>query len=166
MPPQLSYVEQGLRKIHQDALVDRFEETMNHAAEKAVPADADVLMQSVREMSVQDAMTRLSAKSTTAVTDFFQKTASTNLHDKLLPIIQESTASAGVTSAYKNLLNKMPPSLSFLSRSSVDLDDYVTSKTLDGLFKVAGEEEQRIRENPRARTTELLQKVFGAVMGN
>jgi hypothetical protein len=162
MPPQLNYVEQALRKVHQDALVDSFEATMNHAAEKAVPAAADVLLGAIKQMTVQDALGLLSANSQTAITDYFRKTASTNLFSRLMPIIQEATSSTGVTAEYKNLMSKIPPSLSFLSQGSVNLDQYVTGKTLDGLFKVAADEEKRIRENPRARTTELLQKVFGA----
>jgi hypothetical protein len=55
---------------------------------------------------------------------------------------------------------------SFLSKVSFDVDGYVTNKTLDGLFTMIGDEEKRIRENPQARTTELLQKVFGAIKKN
>lgn len=164
LPSQLKYVEQTLQALHQDELVDEFEASMNHAAEKAVPAATSVLLDAARQVSLRDATSLLASKSQTAVTDFFQKATSTNLFTKLLPLVQEATSKAGVTSGYKQLMEKVALGrFSFLSNNSMNIDHYVTQKTLDGLFATAAEEEQRIRENPQARTTELLQKVFGAI---
>jgi hypothetical protein len=163
LPEQLAPLERALRKLHEDALVDQFEAAMNHAAEKAVPAAADVLLQSIRQISVSDATALLASKSATAVTDYFRSNAATNLYQRFLPIVQQATESAGVTAAYKKLLDRVPLGAGLFSRSTLDLDHYVTTKALNGLFQVAGDEERRIRENPQARTTELLQKVFGAI---
>ena len=164
VPDQLKTVETALRKLHQDALVDEFETSMNRAAEKAVPAGAEVLLGSLKQMSVEDAKNLVTSQSPTAITDYFRRTSTNELAQKFLPIVQEATAQAGVTSTYKELLGKVSfGGFSLLNRPSLDVDQYVTHKGLDGLFVMIGEEEKRIRENPAARTTELLQKVFGAV---
>lgn len=164
VPEQLKTVETTLRKLHQDQLVDDFETSMNRAAEKAVPAGSEVLLNSLKQMSVEDAANLLTSKSPTAITEYFRRTSTNELTARFLPIVQEATSQAGVTSAYKELLGKASfGGFSLLSRPSLDVDNYVTSKSLDGLFTMIGEEEKRIRENPQARTTELLQKVFGAI---
>jgi hypothetical protein len=94
----------------------------------------------------------------------------TNLHERFLPIVKSATDRAGVTSAYKRLLgtlngNQYLGALSgiLLNNQTVDIDAYVTDQALDGLFKMVAREEARIRQDPVARTTDLLQKVFGAV---
>jgi hypothetical protein len=168
MPEQLRTAETTLRKLHQDALVDEFEMTMNRAAEKAVPAGTEVLLNSLKQMSVEDAAGLLTSKSQTAITDYFRRTGTNELATKFLPIVQEATSQTGVTATYKNLMAKANSTLggfsSFLPKiSNFDVDEYVTNKSLDGLFTMIGDEEKRIRENPQARTTELLQKVFGAI---
>jgi hypothetical protein len=164
LPQQLRTIESALRKLHQDALVDEFETSMNHAAEKAVPAGAEVLLSSLKQMSVEDAANLLTSKSPTAITEYFRRSSTNELAQRFLPIVREATDQAGVTSTYKQLLSKASfGSFSLLNRPSLDLDQYVTNKSLDGLFVMIGEEEKRIRENPAARTTELLQKVFGAI---
>jgi hypothetical protein len=78
------------------------------------------------------------------------------------PIVEESTARAGVTSAYKNMTGMAGGMTSLLPADATDLDGYVTSKTLDGLFLMIAEQEKMIRENPLARSTDLMKKVFGA----
>ena len=168
MPEQMRTVETTLRKLHQDALVDEFETTMNRAAEKAVPAGTEVLLNSLKQMSVENAAGLLTSKSQTAITEYFRRTSTNELATKFLPIVQEATAQTGVTATYKSLTAKANSMLggfsSFLPKSSAfDVDEYVTNKSLDGLFTMIGDEEKRIRENPQARTTELLQKVFGAI---
>jgi hypothetical protein len=163
LPEKLTYVERGLRKVHEEQLADEFVATMNHAAEQAVPVASGVLLDSLRQMSLSDATTILASKNPTAATDYFRQTTSTALFDKFLPIVQDATGKVGVTSSYKKMMEKASFGTSIFAKSSLDVDQYVTNKTLDGLFKMVGEEEKRIRENPQARATELLQKVFGAI---
>jgi hypothetical protein len=163
LPDQLKYIERGLEKIHQEKLADEFVETMNHAAEQAVPVASGVLLDSLKKMSLSDATTILASKTPTAATDYFRETASAALSEKFLPIVQDATGKVGVTSAYKKMLDKASFGTSIFAKSSLNVDQYVTNKALDGLFKMVGEEEKRIRENPQARASELLQKVFGAI---
>jgi hypothetical protein len=169
MPEKLHSVETALRTLKQDQLADEFVATMNHAAEQAVPEAASVFADAVKGMSIEDAKGILSGPND-AATQYFRRTTQTNLHDKFLPIVKASTDKTGVTSSYKKLLaaassNSYLGSLggSLLHTDSLDLDSYVTTKALDGLYKMVAAEEKSIRQNPVARTTDVLQKVFGAV---
>lgn len=160
LPDALKKVESSLRFLRQDKLADEFVTTMNRAAERAVPEAAAVLGQSVQQLTLDDARAILSGTNN-AATMFFRRTSETNLYTRFLPLVSKATAEAGVTSTYKQWLGKAGPAASLLGIDAGDLDSYVTHKTLDGLFLKIAEEEKRIRENPAARTTELLQQVFG-----
>jgi len=171
LPAGLQKVETALRGMGQDKLADDFVTSMNRAAEQAVPEAAAVLADSVKQMTLEDARTILTSTNT-AATEYFRRTSQTNLQERLLPIVKEATAKTGVTAGYKELLEKSGLnrsgilgnlSRSFLGNDNLDLDAYVTRKTLDGLFVKIAEEEVKIRENPTARTTELLKQVFGRV---
>jgi hypothetical protein len=116
----------------------------------------------ITNMTVADAKAILTGPNDSA-TQYFRKTSETQLHEQFLPIVKQATAKAGVTASYKNLLQKAGPMASFLGKDAGDIDGYVTTKALDGLFKMVAAEEKKIRENPVARTTDLLKKVFGSV---
>lgn len=173
MPEKLQSVEKALRAVKQEKLADEFVGTMNHAAEMAVPAAAAVFSDAVKQMSIADAKAVLTGPKDSA-TEFFRRTTQTNLYAKFFPIVQSATAKAGVTSSYKNMLAKVGGgsgltstlgglTKSYLGAEALDVDAYVTHKTLDGLFKMVADEEKSIRENPVARTTDLMKQVFGAV---
>jgi hypothetical protein len=161
MPDSLSWVEKSLRAVHQDALADEFVGTMNHAAEQAVPEAAAIFGNAIQQMSVEDAKGILTGPDD-AATQYFRTSTETELTAKMRPIVEESTARAGVTSAYKNMTDMAGGMTSLLPADATDLDGYVTSKTLDGLFLMIAEQEKMIRENPLARSTDLMKKVFGA----
>ena len=174
MPEKLQTVEKAVRAMKQDKLADDFVNTMNHAAEQAVPEAASVFADSLKQMSIEDAKGILGGPND-AATQYFQRTTQTNLYAKFYPIVQKATAQTGVTAAYKNLMAKANVtqglgsfgstlSSTVLGKDSMDVDAYVTNKALDGLFKMVAAEEQQIRQNPVARTTATLQKVFGALM--
>jgi Protein of unknown function (DUF4197) len=167
MPESLQTVEKTLRTLRQDQLADEFVTTMNRAAEQAVPEAVAVLGDSVKQMSIADAKSIVTGTNN-AATQYFRRTSETNLHARFLPIVKAATEKAGVTSAYKRMTDKTGSGFGGLSgvllgKQAPDLDDYVTRKTLDGLFLKIAKQEKLIRENPMARTTDLLQKVFGAV---
>lgn len=167
MPQSLQKVEKTLRTLRQDKLADEFVTTMNRAAEQAVPEAAAVLGDSVKQMSIADAKSILTGTNN-AATQYFRRTSETNLYTRFLPIVKAATEKTGVTSSYKRMTDKAGGGLgglggSLLGFQAPDLDDYVTRKTLDGLFVKIAEQEKLIRENPVARTTDLLQKVFGSV---
>jgi Protein of unknown function (DUF4197) len=167
MPDSLTKVEKTLRTLRQDKLADEFVTTMNRAAEQAVPEAAAVLGDSVKQMSIADAKAILTSTNN-AATQYFHRTSETNLHARFLPIVKAATEKAGVTSAYKRMTEKASGGFgsfggNLLGAQMPDLDDYVTRKALDGLFVKIAEQEKLIRENPVARTTDLLQKVFASV---
>jgi hypothetical protein len=168
MPEKLRTVEKTLHVLKQDKLADEFVTTMNHAAEQAVPEAAGVFGDAIKGMSIEDARAIL-VGTNNAATQYFRRTTETNLYAKFLPIVKRATDQTGATSYYKELMEKAGGSSTFgsfgrslLGAESLDVDAYVTNKALDGLFIMVADEEKRIRENPAARTTELLQKVFGA----
>lgn len=163
MPQNLVKIEQSMRKIGQDALADEFVTAMNRAAEQAVPAATEVFVDSLKQMTIADAQNLLLSTNQTAATEYFRRTTTNLLTTKFLPIVQNATTNAGVTRAYKDLLNKAPVLTKLFGNTNLDIDEYVTRKSLDGLFTLVAEEEKRIRENPQARVTALLEKVFGAI---
>jgi len=173
MPEKLQKVETALRAMKEDKLADDFVTTMNHAAEQAVPEAGSVFADALKQMTIEDAKSILSGPND-AATQYFHKTTQTNLYAKFYPIVQKATEKTGVTAAYKNLMEKanvgqglgsLGSTLgsSLLGKDSMDIDAYVTNKAMDGLFKMVAEEEQQIRQNPVARTTDMLQTVFGAL---
>jgi len=136
---------------------------MNHAAEQAVPLAANIFTGAITNMTVADAKDILTGPND-AATQYFRKTSEDKLREKFEPIVKDATAQTGVTSAYKNLIKQAGPMAAFLGADAGDLDGYITQKSLDGLFKMIATEEKKIRENPVARSTDLLKKVFGSVV--
>ncbi len=161
MPDSLAWVEKSLRTLRQDQLADEFIATMNHAAERAVPEAAAIFSEAIRAMTLEDARGILAGPDD-AATRYFRDKTGNELTGKLRPIVTDATSRAGVTAAYKDMVAKAGGLGGLLSPESTDLDGYVTEKTLDGLFLMLAEEEKRIRENPLARTSDLLEKVFGS----
>lgn len=171
MPAKLQKVESALRLAGQGQLADDFVGSMNHAAEQAVPVAASVFGDAIKEMSMADAKSILSGTND-AATQYFRRTTQTNLQAKFYPIVQKATDQVGVTAQYKAMMGKFTAvdsvssllgSKSATKLSTGDIDAYVTDKAMDGLFKMVAEEEKNIRTNPLARTTDLLQTVFGSV---
>jgi hypothetical protein len=176
LPGKLEEAGKLARKLGQGAKVDAFELSMNRAAEKAVPQVAQIFGDAIRKMTLSDARGILSGGDH-AATDYFRRVAGPALTARIEPIVAKATDSVGVTQKYKaftsgggGALGGALGSLGSLgghhaqsdsSGSPLNLDDYVTRKTLDGLFTTIGDQEKSIRTNPAARTTDLLKKVFG-----
>ncbi|EEB78752.1 hypothetical protein GPB2148_1960 [marine gamma proteobacterium HTCC2148] len=159
MPEELSWIEKGLRQAGQQDMADEFVITINRAAEQAVPLALDQFQSAIANLTVKDAEGILYG-SEDAATKYFRKHSESTLRDEFLPIVQQTTSSAGVTSTYQDIMRKVGSFSSFLQPELVDLDQYVTDKALDGLFAVVAQEEKRIRDDPVARSSELLKKVF------
>jgi hypothetical protein len=162
MPEKLQALDKTLRQLGQGRVADEFITTMNHAAEQAVPVASSVFAETLKQMTVADARGILSGPDD-AATQYFRRMTEAQLTEKFLPIVKEATAKTGVTASYKQLTEKASLASPFLKTQSLDLDAYVNGKALDGLFKMVAAEEKRIRQNPVARTTDLLKSVFGAL---
>ncbi|WP_329741181.1 DUF4197 domain-containing protein [Dyella sp. A6] len=175
LPGKLEQVAGLARKFGMGAQVDAFELSLNRAAEKAVPQVADIFGNAIRKMTLKDARGILQGGDH-AATDYFRRVAGPALVARIEPIVAKATSRVGVTEKYKALttgsgsaLDGALGSLESLrgghanngGANPLDLDRYVTDKTIAGLFTVIGEQEKSIRDNPAARTTDLLKKVFG-----
>lgn len=161
LPGVLEKSGKVLRALGYGATVDEFETTVNRAAEQAVPKALDIVKKTVAGMTLEDVRGILGGGDD-AATQFLRRKAGRELHQAVLPIVSDATDRTGATAAYKNLANQAAQSSAGLvSNKSLDLDDYVATKALDGLFLKLAAEERQIRQNPGARSTELLQKVFG-----
>jgi len=158
IPEDFKLVADGLRKIGYDKPVDDFVLSMNRAAEKAAPEAKSIFMDAIKEMTFDDAKNILNGENT-AATDYFKTKASEKLYDAFNPIISSSVNDVGATRYYKEMASKFAL-LPFVKTETLNLDHYVTNKALDGLFHMIGEEEKKIRTDPKARVTELLEKVF------
>jgi len=110
-------------------------------------------------MSIEDAKGILNGPDD-AATKYFRRTSGEKLVNRFLPIVEKSTEKVGVTSNYKQMVDKLGFMSKFIDTDSLDVDRYITNKAIDGLFLMVAKEEKLIRENPAARTTELLKKVF------
>ena len=158
LPKNVRKAESFLRSIGFGSKVDKFELSMNRAAERAAPKAKSIFWNAIKKMSFSDARQILKGPED-AATQYFRKKTSTQLQDEFKPIVNQAMSEVGVTQAYKSLDRKIR-ALPFTKSLSFDLDQYVTDKALDGLFLMLAEEEKKIRQDPTARVTDLLKKVF------
>jgi Protein of unknown function (DUF4197) len=157
-PSEVKQVESTLRKIGMDEQVDKFIVSLNRAAEDAAKEARPIFVSAIKQMTIEDAWSILKGEDD-AATKYLNKTTSSQLKDKFKPIIKASLDKVNATKYYKELItayNKVP----MVKKVNPDLDQYATDKATDGLFVMIAKEEKNIRENPGARTTELLKKVF------
>ena len=162
LPGKIQQAASILGEFGYQQQVDELVLSMNRAAEKAAPIAAGFFGDAIRQMSVEDAKGILNGGDT-AATAFFEKKTRLQLTDAFKPTVSKKMEQLGTVRAYKDMIGKYKavPLLALAGAPSLDLDDYVTAKALDGLFKMVGEEEKKIRTNPAAQTTDLLRKVFG-----
>lgn len=160
MPGKLKTFEKGLRAVGYGPQIDEFVLSMNRAAEKSAPFAKQIFWDAIGEMSFDDARKILSGGDTSA-TEYFKGKTTNKLTDVFKPIVSNSMNEVGVTRQYKGLVGRYE-SIPFVKKESFDLDQYVVTKALDGLFHMVSEEETKIRKNPTARTTDLLKEVFGS----
>jgi len=160
LPESVRKTEKLIRAAGFGSKVDDFELSMNRAAEKAAPEAKALFWDAIKTMSFSDAKKILNGRDNEA-TLYFQDKTSPRLREVAKPIVRDAMGDVGVTRSYQEL-DRTVRTIPFAGSYSFDLDQYVTDKALDGLFYMVAEEERKIRENPAARTTELLKKVFGS----
>jgi hypothetical protein len=160
LPEHLRKAEKALRLVGYGQQLDDFELSMNRAAEKAAPEAAALFTDAIGQMSFADAKKILNGRDNEA-TLYFQDKTSAKLHQVFEPIVHDAMDGVGVTRSYQQIEDKAK-SLPFSQSLDFDLDRYVTDKALGGLFHMLAAEESKIRTDPSARVTDLLQEVFGA----
>jgi hypothetical protein len=159
LPPSFVQPANTLRRVGFAEQVDELEVAMNRAAEKAAGEARAVLWNAVRGMSIADGF-KILRGGDSAATDYFRQHTAASLHKRFQPIVHAKMEEVGLVRLYGSL-GEAYLSMPFTKKSDlVDMDQYVTDRALHGLFLVLAQEEKRIREDPLARTTELLRKVF------
>lgn len=159
VPENLLQIERGMRKIGAGKYADQFILSINRAAEHAVPQTKEILISVIRQITVKDAI-KIIRGADDAATQFFRDKAGFTIKAKIFPIVARATDKVGVTSKYKSFVKHSGWLRKLIDPNKIDLDQYVTDKTVDGLFFMIAEEEKRIRKDPVARTSEILKKVF------
>lgn len=160
LPGQLEDAAKLLRKVGQGKRIDELVTSINRAAEAAVPMGKDLLVNAVQTMTVQDAKTILTGGDT-AVTQFFATRTREPLGQRFLPVVTQATEQVGVARQYDAFASKAA-GFGLVRKEDANLAQYVTGKTLDGLYFMIGEEERKIRRDPVGTGSAILQKVFGA----
>jgi hypothetical protein len=158
VPQKFESAARALRMIGREDLVEEFKVGMNRAAEAAAPVARDVFVQSIRQMTFDDARAILGGHDT-AATDFFRRTAGPELARRFTPIVEDKLTQVGATRNFDDLMQRIE-ALPLVDKPVFDLTSYVTDRALVGLFDTLAEEERRIRTDPVARTTDLLKRWF------
>jgi hypothetical protein len=159
-PPDVKKVEDKLRQIGLGSQVDNFVMTMNRGAEDAAKEAKPIFVNAIQQMTIDDALGILKGQPD-AATQYLRRTTSLQLKEKFKPVIQNSLDKVSATKYYGDLVttyNKIP----FIEKVNPDLNEYATEMAMQGLFTMIAREEKNIRQDPVARTTELLKKVFGS----
>ena len=160
LPESVRKIEGILQAVGYGPQLEAFDKSMNTAAEAAAPKAKAIFWDSIKNMSISDAEKILKGGDT-AATDYLREKSSARLTEAFRPVIHDSMSQVGTTREYQALTNQIQ-SLPFTKSLHLDLDDYVTGGALKGLFYLLGQEEKKIRQDPAARGTELLKKVFGS----
>ncbi len=169
LPPSLQKVESIMRLMGQGQAFDELDITMNRAAEASVPAAKSLLINAVKKMSVTDAKNIL-AGGNTAGTDYFRQNSETKLQETFLPIVNSYTQKLGLAQQYNQLAGQAAQ-FGLVNQQDANIENYITQKTLDGLYLTIANEEKSLRANPVQYTSNMASKygssilktVFGAV---
>lgn len=158
LPPELQKVDKTLRSIGLSSLADEGLKSINRAAETAVKEATPIFVDAVKNMTFTDAKNILMGDQKSA-TNYLQRTTSTALYSKFNPVVKSSFSKVGADKVWENIItryNQVP----MVTKVNPDLNDYVTDKAMEGVFKMVAVEEVNIRTNLNARTSDLLKRVF------
>jgi hypothetical protein len=160
LPKNLKTVKDTLSKIGMSSMLDDLELRLNRAAEVATPKAKELFLNSIQEMTLDDAMGIYKGPDD-AATKYFQKKMSEPLAKSMHPVVEDSLSQVGAVQSYDSIMGKYR-SLPFVPDVKADLTNYVIDKGMSGIFHYLAIEEAAIRKNPVKRTTDLLKRVFGA----
>lgn len=161
LPEEAQKVESTLRNVGMGGLVDKAILSMNRAAEDASKGAGTIFINAVKQMTITDAVNILKGGNF-AATNYFKSKTSEALAASFRPVIEKSLKNVNATKYWSDVISVYNQFSS--TKVTTDLTTYVTQKAMDGIFYQVGLEEQKIRKDPIARTTELLKKVFGSAM--
>lgn len=158
-PPEAAKIENTLRDLGLNKMCDDVINSINHAAENAAVEAKPILINSIRQMTVTDAMNILFGADN-AATEYLKRTTTQALTDKFRPVIDNALKTVNATKYWSDAVNYYND-IPLVQDLNPDLTGYVTTKALDGLFLMIAQEELKIRQDPGARVAEIVQKVFG-----
>jgi hypothetical protein len=161
LPGYLEDASKFLRNFGQGRRIDELVTSINRAAEAAVPMGKDLLVSAVRTMNVNDAKNILQGGETSVTTFFAEKTRAP-LAVKFLPVVTQATARVGLANKYNDFAGKAA-GYGLVKPEDANIQQYVTGKSLDGLYLIIGEEEKKIRQDPVGTGSAILKRVFGAM---
>ena len=161
LPTALVSARKVAARVGLDSSFDSLENRLNEAAEKAVPKTRQLFVNTIQQMTLQDARGILQGPDD-AATSFFRRTMGGQLSDAMRPIIDDSLNQVGAVRGFRQLLASYRQ-IPFAPPIEADLTAHVLEKGLDGVWHYMAEEEAAIRKNPVKRTTDLLRRVFGSV---
>ena len=161
LPGYLQDAAKVMKSLGQGRRIDELVTSINRAAEAAVPLGRDLLVGAVQSMTVTDAKNILTGGST-SVTAFFAGKTRAPLGERFLPVVNQATETVGLAQKYNAFAGKAA-GFGLLKPEDANLGQYVTGKTLDGLYFMIGEEERRIRQDPASAGSAIARKVFGAL---
>jgi hypothetical protein len=161
LPGFLADAAKLLKTLGQGKRVEELEVAMNRAAETAVPLAKNLLVDAVKSMTVTDAKNILTGGAT-SVTSFFADKTRAPLGVKFLPVVTSATRKVGLAEKYNRVAGKAS-GMGLVNKDDATIEQYVTRKSLDGLYLMIGEEEKKIRQDPAASGKAILTKVFGAL---
>ena len=158
-PPDVKKVDDRLRQMGLGGEVDKFVLSLNRGAEDAAKEAKPIFIAAIKQMTIDDAFSILKGQPD-AATQFLKKTTTSQLKVKFKPVVQTSLDKVSATKYYSDLVgtyNKIP----LVQKVNPDLNEYATDMAIQGLFIMIAKEEKNIRQDPLARTSELLKRVFG-----
>lgn len=161
-PKEASVVKNTLSKLGMNSLSGKVETSLNRAAENAATAAKPIFMAAITKLTFADVM-GIYKGGNNAATEYLKKATTNELQQAFRPSISSSLKKVHATKYWGELMgryNKIP----FMKKVNPDLTSYVTSQAITGLFKEISKEEGKIRQDPKARTSTLLKRVFGALM--
>jgi len=160
LPGRLGQVQDHLSQLGISGPLDDLQLRMNRAAESAVPAGKTIIVDAVQSITIEDAIGILQGGDS-AATDFLRERTEMNLRQTFTPYVEDALNASGAYQALDSVTSSQPLLAVAATDYKSDLTSYAVQFGLDGLFSYLADEEQKIRENPVARTTDLLRRVFG-----
>jgi len=160
LPSSLAKARDFAGKIGLDGSFNNLEDKLNEAAELATPKAKSLFLGAIQAMSLEDAKSILNGPQD-AATKFFEAKTRTQLASDMRPIVDNSLSQVGAVNTFNQLIDRYRK-FPLAPKVDADLTGHVVSKGMDGIFKYLAQEEKAIRENPAARTTELLKRVFAS----
>lgn len=157
-PQDAAKMKKTLVKVGMQSQVDKFEQTLNGAAEEASRHAQDIFINVIKNMNIKEAVSILNGD-LNAATKYLASQTRKDLYLKFRPIVIRSMEKVSLMK-YWGVLAQAYNSIPLTKKIDTDLEDYVTNQAIDGLFVLMAKEEENIRKNPRARVSDILKKVF------